>query len=1270
MAEFKGLTVKFRGDTTDLTAALHTINSETSSARRNAQDFQRALKFDASNTTALKGVIGETAQQFLKASERADMLKQAIETADDPNALRRLQASLAATEANVKQLHGKLLDLQGELAMQDTVLGRTAQGLQTAGTQMKTVGDKMSGVGDTLTTHVTVPLIAAASASVSSAVDIDTALTGVRKTVDGTEEQYQQLKDAAIELSKTQPISATQILDAEALGAQLGFGIDEIEEFSQVVNSLDVSTNMSWEDAATNLAQFANITKMSHDDVERYGSTIVELGNSFATTESDVSNMAMRVAAAGTQVGMSEADILGLSTALTSMGINAEAGGTAISTIMSEIDKSVSIGTQRASEYADQMGISVEEMIEKARTSPESFEKIAEANGTTAKQFSKDLLDSYESLNTWAEAAGQSAEDFAKSWTDNPVQALADVLSGLEKATDEGDNMSLMLDDLGISSLRQTDVMKRLAGNSELVSDAVETANEAWKDNTALQKEVDNRNDSLAAKFEILQNRVSAAASEVGEPLADALLDVVDIAEPLISKVEGMARAFADMSQDEQKAVLKNVAMVAAAGPLLSVLGRVTSAVGGVTTGLGKGLEAFVKFTAVTKNGGNFMEGISSAMGLGAEKAGALQTALKNIGTGLAVGGGIALAAAVIKTIADEAAAAEQKTRNMADATGLLRSATSELSPNASDAAASIQDMGEKAGDAWINIDNLVAAQADLAREFADGNKETETSVARLEGAKKAIDEYAGKTGLSVTEQGKLKDAIQLVNDVCGTQYEVVDAANGVIKEQGEEAEVTKDKLDELIAKQQEQIRIEALSDQLTKAYKQQADDIEAVANKTRYLKEVEENATKQREELKESLDKGNISWSEYQAKMEGVNGYVKDAEDDLGKAKDLLDASNDAIDNLNTQLGATEAAASGSASSIADLAGASTEVTSALSDTQSVQDFAQTLEDAGMKTSEFKKLSADELIQLAANYDGTFESIAGTIASSDIGGKAGAKAKEVTEAIEGEAGNTQAAADEQSKAAASSGDFDVATNATNNAKGLSEALRAQLSPVSTTANQLKTSAEKMGDIGSQYQHGFSAASSLGSGIRGANGSVSGAAGQIRSSAASMSSVGGMYSSGYDLGANFAAGIRAAQSAVRSAASAVASAARSILGHSIPKEGPLHEGGRGEVVYGEHLVQNFAQGMLNKQREVESAARMVAQSARDGLTSVDDLYNPTISVVPSEIEAQTKALSALFGADGFSADGKPRVEVTINGVSGPEETANALLRALALTGIS
>ena len=1218
--EFKGLTVKFRGDATDLTAALHTINTETGAAKRNARDFQKALKFDSTNVDAIKGALGETTEQLRAANERADALRQALNETDDPNAHRRLQAALEATETDVKRLHAEVLELNASLAVQTTPMGKLATGLQSAGTMMQTVGAGMSSVGDTLTTHVSAPMIAAATASVTAAVDIDTALTGVRKTVDATEGEYEALKDAAIEYSRNNAVSATDVLNAEALGGQLGVAKDNLAQFATVVTGLDLSTNLGLEDAAVNLAQFANLTNMSKLDAadlalayQSYGNTIVELGNNLATTESDISAMAQNIASSGTAAGMSEADILGISGALASLGMEAQSGGSAISKTLTEISTAVATGS--------------------------------------------------DDLGKYAQVAGMTAEDFAAAWKDDATGTFLEFVNGMANGSDD---LNVTLDELGITELRQSDAMRRLAGNTDLLQNSVKMANEEWANGSALSDEVTSKNESVASKFEIVKNRVTALANEVGEPLVDSLKELIDLAEPLVQKVEGMAKAFNNMSDYEQKTIIKHAAYVAAAGPVLSVVGRITSGVGGLATGMGKGLEAAVKFTSAIQNGGTGMEAFATAAGLGADKAGALVTTLKNIG----VVAGIALVAATIKVIADESAAAEQKERDFADATKLLRDSTSELSPKLDGTAESISEVGDNAGDAWINVDKLATAQAEMAREFAEGDKETQTSISRLEGAKQVIDEYAGKTGLTTVEQGKLKDAVQLLNDTCGTQYEVVDAANGVIKQQGDDAEVTKDKLMDLIDAQQQQIRVEALSDQLTKAYKQQADDIEAVANKTRYLKEVEENASKQRADLKKQFEDGSITLSEYQAKMAGVDGYVANANDDLQKSKDLLAADNDAIDSLNQQLGATEAAASGSSKSIADLAGASVEVTTALANNQSIDDFAKTLEDAGMSMDDFKNLSSDQLIELAANYDGTFESIAQTIIDSDIGGKARKKAEEVTGAVESETPNTKKAADEQAKAAASAGEFDASKEATKNAKGLPDALKSQFGPTDTNAKALAKAAGGMGNIGNQRQAGLTAATQLGSGIRAGNGPVSSAAGVIAKSAKSMAAISGLYSSGFDLAANFAAGIKAAKSVVSESASVVAAAVNAILKHSVPKEGPLREHGRGEVVYGEHLVENFAQGMLRKRSEVEVAARQVAMAARTGLTSVDDVYNPTITVVPSEIEMQTKALASMLASDGSIVDGKPKVEITINGVSGPEEAASAMLNALVLAGLS
>lgn len=435
--------------------------------------------------------------------------------------------AMAKAEEDLRRLRVRTASEMGGAAGAITDFGGK---LGEAGGKIHNFGYGMEQVGSKATRALTVPIAAAAAACGAAAIEIDTSLTSVRKTVDGTEEQYNQLKEAAIEFSKTNAVSASQILDIQALGAQLGYSIDELQEFGEVVSGLDIATNMSAEEAATELAQFANIMDMSHGKTRNFGSTIVALGNNFATTEADISHMAMRIAGAGKSIKLSEADVLGLATALSSMGIEAEAGGTAISTIMSNIDKAVATNAG--------------------------------------------------SVKTWAQTANMSVDEFTAAWGTRAVDALSAVLVGMDAATHSGGNMSQMLEDLGIDSIRQTDVMKRLANNSGFLADAVETANLAWDENSALQAEVDNRNQSMAARFEMLKNKVTAVAEEVGTPLVNAALEFVDAAEPVLDVVSDAAEAFADMDEEDQKMVVGLVAAAAAFGPAAVGCGKVVQAVG------------------------------------------------------------------------------------------------------------------------------------------------------------------------------------------------------------------------------------------------------------------------------------------------------------------------------------------------------------------------------------------------------------------------------------------------------------------------------------------------------------------------------------------------------------------------------------------------------------------------------------------------------------------------------------------------------------------
>ena len=104
-------------------------------------------------------------------------------------------------------------------------------------------------------------------------------------------------------------------------------------------------------------------------------------------------------------------------------------------------------------------------------------------------------------------------------------------------------------------------------------------------------------------------------------------------------------------------------------------------------------------------------------------------------------------------------------------------------------------------------------------------------------------------------------------------------------------------------------------------------------------------------------------------------------------------------------------------------------------------------------------------------------------------------------------------------------------------------------------------------------------------------------ASQLASAAARMQNAGNSYTWGSHLANNFADGIRAGLGWVSSAASAIANAARSVLGFSVPEEGPWSGSEKGGETSGLHLAQNFASGMTKGVGLVEDAAGKLGEAS-------------------------------------------------------------------------
>ena len=361
-------------------------------------------------------------------------------------------------------------------------MSKVADSVRSNSADLQTAGTALAAVGAGLT--------AASVGMGKAAMDWESALAGVKKTNDGTVEQIAQLEQGLRDMTGVLPASHAEIAGVAEAAGQLGVGIEDVQEFTRVMIDLGESTNMTSDQAATNFARFANIMQMSLSDVDRLGSVIVDLGNNFATTESEISEMSMRLAGVGQQMGMTEGDVMGVAAAMSSVGIEAEAGGTAMSTVMKKIDADVRAGG--------------------------------------------------DALAGWAQASGRSAEEFGAAWQSRPAEALDMLVTGLAAAKGRGEDMNAILADLGVKGIRESDTLIRLAGASGLLADAIEVGNTAWEQNSALTEEASKRYETAEARIKIAWNQIKDAAIDAG----GAILPVVaNIAEG----VGGVVGAFTDL---------------------------------------------------------------------------------------------------------------------------------------------------------------------------------------------------------------------------------------------------------------------------------------------------------------------------------------------------------------------------------------------------------------------------------------------------------------------------------------------------------------------------------------------------------------------------------------------------------------------------------------------------------------------------------------------------------------------------------------------------
>lgn len=551
MDELKRVGLVFKDDgSVDFVKSLKLVNA---TLKENYETFKLTqAQWDKSTTTTqkLKDKLVYLNEAYDIQKDKVTTLKiqlDELENAEnrDEVAIQKKKAALSQAETSLQRYKNQIEEVTNKLKTGSEAIKEYGKRVEKDGENIEKAGKKFSAFS--------AATAAALVASTKGAIEFESAFTGVEKTVNATDEQLEKMKSQIRQMAKEIPSSTTEISAVAEAAGQLGIATEDIMDFTRVMIDLGNATNLSSDEAASSLAKFANVTKMSAKEYGNLGSTIVALGNNFATTEADIVSMATRLAATGELTGLSQAQIMGLATAMSSVGIEAEAGGSAMSKLLKRIQIAVETGSS--------------------------------------------------DLNKFAKVAGMSSKEFKKSFQEDAAKALATFISGLNDTKRNGKSAIAILDDMGLKEVRLSNTILSLSNSSKVMNDAIDLANSSWKENNALSEEANKRYATLQSKMTIALNKIK----DIGITLGNKLMPS---GEKALDKFDKWTKKIDKLDEKQIDLIVNLGLLVAGLSPVLSIIGKTTTSVGKLIQAYGSFREGLGLLITKAEASGSAMSGV------------------------------------------------------------------------------------------------------------------------------------------------------------------------------------------------------------------------------------------------------------------------------------------------------------------------------------------------------------------------------------------------------------------------------------------------------------------------------------------------------------------------------------------------------------------------------------------------------------------------------------------------------------------------------------
>lgn len=164
--------------------------------------------------------------------------------------------------------------------------------------------------------------------TVGAAIRFEEAFADVRKVVDGTPGQLQQIRHEILSMSKTMPTTAEGLAAIYAAAGQSNIPINELGKFSKMVAQVAVAWETTEGETSDALAKIKTQLGLNVDQIGLYADAINHLSNNTASAAPNLVEFSRSVAANGEMFGFTATQTLAFGSAMISAGGESEVAAT------------------------------------------------------------------------------------------------------------------------------------------------------------------------------------------------------------------------------------------------------------------------------------------------------------------------------------------------------------------------------------------------------------------------------------------------------------------------------------------------------------------------------------------------------------------------------------------------------------------------------------------------------------------------------------------------------------------------------------------------------------------------------------------------------------------------------------------------------------------------------------------------------------------------------------------------------------------------------